>query len=74
MIPSGRPEVFFDIKKAIIFSDPIGSRKGACFNLTSIGCNSKICDKGILGFPRAMGNNSPIVVFLSKINGSESFC
>ena len=52
------PKFFFDAQELIVFRNPIGSAGRPGFDLTRVGGDCKIGDKGVFRFTGTMRNNA----------------
>jgi Helicase subunit of the DNA excision repair complex len=65
-------EFFLDAEKLVVFCKAVGAGHRAGLDLAAVGCDCEICEGGVLGFARAVGSDSGVMVAVSELDGVQS--
>ena len=66
-------QIFFDTEELVVLSHTFASCRSASLDLSSVQSDGNVCDGGICGFTRAVGNDSGIACALCHLYCFEGF-
>ena len=68
---SALSEVILDAEKLVVLSNTLGTSRCTSLDLTSVGCNNKVSNGGVLGLTGTVGNNCGVTCALSHLDSLE---